>query len=289
MTVLLALLAGHWLASLLMQTLFLHRYAAHGMFTLSRPWERALTVLTFLAQGPSNLNPRAYAILHRMHHAWSDGERDPHSPRHSSGPLQMMWRTKRIYHALLTRRAEPPPGMGRDLPEWPAFDRLADAWPVRVGFGALYAAAYLAWAPSPWWFLLLPAHWLIGPIHGAIVNWCGHRYGAVRFPETGDDSRNTLRRDFLMLGELFQNNHHRFPNRPDFAVGPGEVDPTWPLIRLLDRLGVLRLTPRARAALGDSATGPRPVGAGSVVQQEALASPLEGRDLGRPLGDQAPR
>jgi len=176
------LLFGHWLASLLLQTLFLHRYAAHAMFVLSPRAERALTLLTFLAQGPSNLNPRAYAILHRMHHAWSDTERDPHSPRHAGGPLSMMWRTKRLYHGLLTGQIEPPAGMGDDLPEWPAFDRLADAWPVRIGFGALYALVYLVWAPSGWLLLLLPVHWLMGPIHGAIVNWCGHRYGAVSFP-----------------------------------------------------------------------------------------------------------
>eukprot|EP01036_Dinobryon_divergens_P038408 gene38408-50429_t len=31
-------------------------------------------------EGSSFLSPRAYAILHRMHHAFSDTKRDPHSP-----------------------------------------------------------------------------------------------------------------------------------------------------------------------------------------------------------------
>jgi len=56
-----------------------------------------------------------------------------------------------------------------------------------------------------------------------------------------------------MLGELLQNNHHRFPQRPNFAVAPGELDPTWPLIQLLERVGVLRLRPRSRMAVAGPA------------------------------------
>lgn len=254
MTAIALLLIGHWFAALLVQTLFLHRYASHGMFRMSPGWERALTVLTFAAQGASNLNPRAYAILHRMHHAWSDTERDPHSPRFARGPLAMMWRTGRLYNAILTRSIAVDPAFERDVPEWPAFDRFADAWPVRIACGALFALFYLRFAPTPWLWLLLPVHWMMGPIHGAIVNWCGHRYGAVTFPETRDDSRNTLRVDLLMLGELLQNNHHRFPTRPDFAVSDGELDPTWPLIRLLDRVGIVELVarPRVTRTAGDA-------------------------------------
>jgi len=31
----------------------------------------------------------------------------------------------------------------------------------------------------------------MGPIHGAIVNWAGHKYGYQNF-DNGDRSRNTL-------------------------------------------------------------------------------------------------
>ena len=62
-------LFSHWFLSLFSQTFFLHRYGAHRMFTLSRPAERMFYFLTFITQGASFLVPRAYAILHRMHHA----------------------------------------------------------------------------------------------------------------------------------------------------------------------------------------------------------------------------
>ncbi len=65
-----------------MRSLFLHRYAAHRMYTMGPRTERALHLLTYLLQGSSYLSPRAYAILHRQHHAYSDTEKDPHSPHY---------------------------------------------------------------------------------------------------------------------------------------------------------------------------------------------------------------
>jgi stearoyl-CoA desaturase (delta-9 desaturase) len=70
---------------------------------------------------------------------------------------------------------------------------------------------YIIFAPSAWWFLLLPIHFLMGPVQGAIVNWCGHKYGYANF-DNGDKSKNTFFIDFIMLGELFQKNHHKRPN-----------------------------------------------------------------------------
>jgi len=86
--------------------------------------------------------------------------------------------------------------------------------------------------------------WVMGPVQGAIVNWCGHRYGYRNFA-TGDASRNSLPVDVLCMGELFQNNHHRASGRLDFAVRRFEFDPTCAVVRLLARAGALRLGPGA--------------------------------------------
>jgi stearoyl-CoA desaturase (delta-9 desaturase) len=233
---------AHWTLSIFAQTFFLHRYGAHRMFTMSRFWDRFFYLFSFTAQGPSFLNPRAYAILHREHHAFADTERDPHSPVFYGNVAAMMMDTKHHYDEYAYRRAEPEARFLGDTPEWPLLDRLSQKWVVRVGLGALYAVFYLCFAPSAWWFLLLPVHWLMGPIHGAIVNWCGHKYGYRNF-DTRDVSRNTLPFDFLTMGELFQNNHHKHGQRANFAARWFELDPCYQVMRVLDWVGIIDLDP----------------------------------------------
>jgi len=83
----------------------------------------------------------------------------------------------------------------------------------------------------------------MGPIHGAIVNWSGHKWGYQNF-NNNDKSTNSLPLDLLMSGELFQNNHHKLPMRPNFATKWWEFDPTYPIIFILDKLRIIRLVSR---------------------------------------------
>ena len=64
-----AFFVSHWLLSVLFQSLFQHRFAAHRMYDMPKRTERVMHFLAFLVQGSSYLNPRAYAILHREHRA----------------------------------------------------------------------------------------------------------------------------------------------------------------------------------------------------------------------------
>ncbi|MFC1563636.1 acyl-CoA desaturase [candidate division KSB1 bacterium] len=230
---------SHWFLSLFFQTFFLHRYAAHGMFRMSKFWERFFYFMTFISQGSSFLNPRAYAILHRMHHAHSDSQKDPHSPHHSKNIIQMMKKTYDKYIDIQENKSGKQFN-GRDYPAWVAFEKFTPRWGVRLLFGAAYIVFYIVFAPNQWVYLLLPVHFLMGPIHGAIVNWFGHKWGYVNFRETKDYSRNTLPVDFLMLGELFQNNHHRFPMKPNFANKWFEFDPSYIIIKFMSKLRIIK-------------------------------------------------
>lgn len=239
----LALFVAHWASSVFFQTFFLHRFGAHRMFDMSKGWERFFYLCTYVTQGSSFLNPRAYAILHRMHHAYSDTEKDPHSPVMIPNLIKMMNHTRDHYRGLLTGRAEVEKRFLGGYPEWPALDRFGQSWTSSLLWGALYAVFYLHFATAWWHFLLVPVHWFMGPVHGAIVNWFGHWSGYRNF-ETKDDSRNTLPFDFLTFGELFQNNHHTYGSRPNFAVKAWEFDPAWPAIWLLDKVGIIALRDR---------------------------------------------
>lgn len=230
----------HWVLSVFMQSFFLHRYAAHKMYSVSPLWERVFYFMTWVLQGSSYLVPRAYAILHREHHAYSDTEKDPHSPSWVDNPFVMMWRTKSRYSRINRRAIEIEPRFEGGYPEWRLIDRLGESRWGRVAWMAAYTGIYYLFVSAPWQWALLPFTWTMGPVHGAIVNWCGHMYGYRNF-NTKDESRNTLPVDVVTMGELFQNNHHQYSRSANFAQRWFELDPTFQIMRVLDAMKIITL------------------------------------------------
>lgn len=231
---------GHYYLSLFSQTFFIHRYGSHRMFTMSKPWERFFHLLTYLSQGVSFLNPRAFALMHRMHHAYSDTPKDPHSPTQHPSVVKMMLATYRRFRDIGHNVEVVEKRFEGGYPEWPMIDRLADH-PLSMAFWALsYAAFYYYFATATWQYLLVPVHCVMGPLHGGIVNWCGHRHGYRNF-ELKDVSHNTLVWDIVGMGELFQNNHHSNCMNPNFAARWYEIDPTYPIVKILAAFGVIQL------------------------------------------------
>ena len=57
MEVILIFFVAHWYLSLFFQTFFLHRYAAHKAFTMSKRTEKVFYVLTWIFQGSNYLSP----------------------------------------------------------------------------------------------------------------------------------------------------------------------------------------------------------------------------------------
>ena len=119
--------------------------------------------------------------------------------------------------------------------------RLASTIGSRVVWGAAFFAFYYFFATAAWQWILLPGHWIMGAMHGAIVNWGGHRYGYRNFPND-DVSRNSLPIDFLTGGELFQNNHHKYPMSPNFAARWFELDTTYQVMKVLNKVCVIDMS-----------------------------------------------
>ncbi len=231
---------AHWYISLFSQTFFLHRYSAHRMFSMNKAWEKFFYLILYFSQGSSYLTPRAYGILHRMHHAYSDTEKDPHSPHHNRNAFLMMWKTRKIYNDIVDNNSNSDPGFKKNLPEWKFIDQLGEMGISRIAWGIIYVVFYSVFATQWWMFLLLPIHFLMSPVHGAIVNWFGHKVGYSNF-KNGDHSKNTLPVDILMLGELFQNNHHKYASRANFGIKKFEFDPVFPFIKLFSFFRIIKM------------------------------------------------
>ena len=230
---------SHWYLSLFVQTFFLHRYASHQMFKTSPFFEKVFFIATLIAQGSSFLRPSAYALMHRAHHEFSDTKKDPHSPFRFKNIFSFMLKTANEYRDF-TNLAETKKD-DESLPRWTRFENFADSYFTRVLFVIIYIALYSYFAPNPWFYLLIPVHILMGPIHGFIVNWFGHKHGYRNFKKLYDNSKNTLFIDFLMLGELYQNNHHRFPSKNNFSFKWYEIDFGYLIIKAFSKLGIITI------------------------------------------------
>jgi len=232
----------HWYASIFAQTFFNHRYAAHQQFTMNPFWEKFFYVFSFLSLGSSYLSAHVYAIMHRMHHAYTDTEKDPHSPRFDESMFAMMLRTRKIYLDTFNKKVKIDEKFTKNLPQWTWFDTMANMRIVRLIWILFYITIYIFLAEDQWWwYFLLPITIVMGPFHGVIVNWFAHKYGYRNYKSKEEDSTNLLPFDFLLIGECYHNNHHKFPANPNFGVKWFEIDLCYPFIKIFSWIGIIEL------------------------------------------------
>lgn len=232
--------ALHWYGSLFMQSFFHHRYASHSQFKTNRFWERVFYVVSYITQGSSYLSPRAYAIMHRLHHAHADTHEDPHSPKFMPRIYKMMWRTATTYTAIFKGHMKVDKKYLKHLPDWKKFDAFGHTWASRLGWSAAYILFYVFFATQWWMYLILPIHFIMGPFHGVIINWFAHKVGYKNY-KMENTSTNLINVDIVMWGESLHNNHHKHPSSANFAKKWFEWDPMYPIIKLMHWLRIIRL------------------------------------------------
>ena len=229
-----------WYGGLFFQSFFLHRYAAHQVFTMSKTMERISFILTWFFQGSSYLSAYGYGIMHRMHHAYTDTEKDPHSPSHDPNLFAMMWKTKTIYQDINDQNIAVDAKFTKNVPQWKSFDAFASSRFSRLLWISFYILFFAYFTTALWQWALLPVALLMAPIHGVIINWFAHIYGYVNY-KMSNTSKNLFPFDFLMMGEGYHNNHHKHASSANFGVKWHEIDVTYVIMRLLHVLGCIQL------------------------------------------------
>lgn len=241
----------HWYISLFFQSVFHHRYAAHGIFSMSKIWERIFFIGSYIAHGSSYISPHTYGLMHRLHHEHTDTPEDPHSPSNSTNVLAMLVQTRNNYYDIYSGSVVPEKKYFKNLPSWEGMDRLAHNWISRVIWIMIYALIYYALAPNWWFFILLPLTCALSSVQGAIVNWWAHRLGYTNFA-VSNTSVNIMRFDIFFMGEAYHNNHHKNPSYANNAHQKSEWDMGYQCMKIMDKIGIIRLKTRSKRRQDDN-------------------------------------
>jgi stearoyl-CoA desaturase (delta-9 desaturase) len=224
--------------SVLYTTIYLHRALTHRGLDL-HPAVRGLMHLHLALF--TGIVPREWAAVHRKHHHFSDQPGDPHSP-YLDGLWRVFWLNFWLYRKearnLLTVRKYTPDYH----PTW--VDRIPwlPYWGIFAGL-AIFVALFGWIGGLAAWLFHIVAYILL---NASINSFC-HMVGYRNF----DNKATNIRWVALITGgEGLHNNHHEFPSSPKLAVRRMEIDPAWPVIRLLEIAGLARVK---RAALAKAA------------------------------------
>ena len=205
-----------------------HRLLTHRGYKVPKVVEYFLVFCGALAlEG----GPIQWATTHRIHHAHTDEEGDPHTPRDGRWWSHIGWilvpPAEVLDQTQLVRYA--PDLMNQRLYRW-----LNRFYYVPLIILALGLWAFGGWRVMLWGTFLrvtlgLHATWL--------VNSATHMWGKRRFA-TSDDSRNNWWVALITYGEGWHNNHHKYPRMAPHGHKWWEVDVTYSTIRLMQICGL---------------------------------------------------
>ena len=228
-------------------TLGYHRLLAHRSLTLPKWLEHGFALF---AQCSLQDTPAKWVTVHRMHHAFSDEQPDPHSPLVNFFWSHFEWL---FYHNTATRTIGAMQKYAHDILEDPFYMRLEKSYlgpAIYLAHLLMYsvAGAIIGWlttgtAIGALQFSLSLFVWggLVRTVLGWHVTWSvnslTHLFGYRNF-ETNESSKNNWFVGLVALGEGWHNNHHHDPAAASVWVRWWEFDLTYCVIFVLERLGL---------------------------------------------------
>ena len=215
-----------------------HRLLTHRSYKTPKLIEYFLTTCATLAlEG----GPIFWVGVHRIHHARSDKEGDPHTPHDGGWWSHMGWILGGVSsHRDINKLARFTPDLGAD-----PFHRWISRWHflTMIALAAvLYAVGGL---PFVLWGVFLRV--VVGLHSTWLVNSATHMWGKRRYV-TADDSRNNWWVALLTFGEGWHNNHHAHPTSAQHGLAWYEVDMNWWGIRTLQLLRLAKNVKLAKLA-----------------------------------------
>jgi len=222
-----ALLIGNWIVISLGIGLGYHRLLTHRSFKAPKWLEYALTV--FGSMAIQDDAPK-WVATHRIHHAFTETDKDPHSTRPGFFWAHLGWIVKG------TANDHDEAVLKKYVP-----DLMKDKFHVlfaKYYYVPLIVSGFLFYAVGGWsmvlWGVFLRV--VVGWHTTWFVNSLAHIFGKRPFT-TKDDSTNNWFVALLTFGEGWHNNHHAFPTSARHGLKWYQFDMNWLTIRLFERLG----------------------------------------------------
>jgi stearoyl-CoA desaturase (delta-9 desaturase) len=214
-------------------TVFLHRCQSHRALELHPALSHVFRFWLWFATG---MVTREWVAVHRKHHAHTDREGDPHSPK-VFGIRQVLLQGAELYRRE-ARVAETLQRYGNGTPDdW--LERHLYARYAWQGVALLLLAQLFMFGiigATVWGVQML---WI--PLSAAgVVNGLGHFLGYRNF-DGPNAATNIVPLGLLIGGEELHNNHHTFPTSAKLSARWFELDIGWCYIRLFQALGLARV------------------------------------------------
>jgi stearoyl-CoA desaturase (delta-9 desaturase) len=218
---------------------FYHRYFSHKTYQTTRFWQFIFAMITGTC---AQRGPLWWVSHHRQHHMVADEPADAHSP------VQHGFLWSHVGWFLSKRNYNYNPERVKDLaafPELVFLDRF-DLLMPGVLFISLLVSGLLLHRYAPqlgtgacqmlvWGFSISTVAVFNSTV---LINSLSHVTGSRRY-NTKDNSRNNILFAFLTLGEGWHNNHHHYPATARQGFMWWEIDVTYYIIKLFEKLGMV--------------------------------------------------
>jgi stearoyl-CoA desaturase (delta-9 desaturase) len=209
-----------------------HRYFSHRAFRTGRVFQ---FILAFGGGMAVQKGVLWWAGHHRIHHRFTDTVDDPHTPKKGFWWSHVGW--------ILSDETSPmPEGTMKDFEKFPELRFIS-----RHDWIPPWTLALVCFLIGGWpglligFFLSTVLLW-----HSTfLINSLAHVFGSRRFA-TEDTSRNNWALALLTMGEGWHNNHHKAAYVARQGLRWWEIDATWYVLVVLEKLRVIRDVKRPR-------------------------------------------
>lgn len=220
-------------------TVYLHRAQAHRALEVKAPLAHFFRLWLWMTTG---MGTRAWAAIHRKHHAKCETPEDPHSPQ-TRGLKKVFWEGAELYRAE-AKNTETIRKYGHGTPDDWLENKVYSAFPWQ-GLGLMLVIDFLLfgfpgvtmWAIQMIWI----PFWAAG-----VINGIGHYWGYRNY-DCPDASRNVFPWGIIVGGEELHNNHHTHATSAKLSSKWYEFDIGWMYIRIFSALGLVKIKKVAEA------------------------------------------